>query len=344
MREKGCLDGGLQPPWDNLFNCNMEKDKRSDVMIKYLLKRFARSLLTLFIIICVVFILLRLMPMEGYFQNFEKLTEEQIQAGIINMGLDKPIWIQLKNFFLQLFRGDLGVSRIYRANVPITDIIATKIPISLILGGSSLLLSLLLGIPLGTLMARYKGKFWDKFGTAFIVFIQAVPAAVYYLFIQVFGHQLLGVSMLFDKHNLATWILPILSMSLGNIAYYSMWLRRYMVDESNKDYVRLAKAKGVSNKDIMMGHVFRNAFVPMIQYIPSSFLNTIIGSIYVESLYSVPGMGGLLVDVVKRQDNTMVQAIVIIFACVGILGLILGDFMMTLIDPRINFDKKGGAR
>jgi len=150
--------------------------------------------------------------------------------------------------------------------------------------------------------------------------------------------------MLFSKDNFSTWILPIVSLSLGNIAYYSKWLRRYMVDESNKDYVKLAIAKGVSSKDIMLKHIFRNAFVPMIQYLPSSFLNTIVGSIYVESLYSVPGMGGLLVDVVKRQDNTMVQAIVILFACVGILGLILGDILMTIIDPRISFSKKGGAR
>ena len=313
-------------------------------MIKYLAKRLARSVITLIIIISIVFILLRLMPIEGYFQNFDKLTKEQIRSGIVNMGLDKPVPIQLKNFFVQLLHGDLGVSRIYRANVPITKILATKIPISLTLGGISLMLSLVLGIPLGTMMARSKGKFWDKFGTAFIVFIQAVPAAVYYLFIQVFGHDFFGFSMLFNKDNFSTWILPIVSLSLGNIAYYSMWLRRYMVDESNKDYVKLAIAKGVSSKDIMLKHIFRNAFVPMIQYLPSSFLNTIVGSIYVESLYSVPGMGGLLVDVVKRQDNTMVQAIVILFACVGILGLILGDILMTIIDPRISFSKKGGAR
>ncbi len=313
-------------------------------MIKYLIKRLARSVITLFIIISIVFILLRLMPIEGYFQNYDKLTKEQIRAGIINMGLDKPVLMQLKNFFIRLLHGDLGVSRIYRANVPITEILSGKIPISLLLGGISLIISLLLGIPLGTLMARSKGKFWDKFGTAFIVFIQAVPAAVYYLFIQVFGHELLGVSMLFHKDNITTWMLPIISLSLGNTAYYAMWLRRYMVDENNKDYVKLAVAKGVPNNKIMIGHVFRNAFVPMIQYIPSSFLNTIVGSIYVESLYSVPGMGGLLVDVVKRQDNTMVQAIVILFACVGIFGLILGDILMTVLDPRISFNKKGGAR
>jgi ABC-type dipeptide/oligopeptide/nickel transport system permease component len=284
------------------------------------------------------------MPIEGYFQNFEKLTPAQIRAGIVNMGLDKPIWVQLRDFYIQLLHGNLGISRIYRANVPINDILSTKIPISLRLGGCSLLLSLLIGLPLGTMMAQGKGKFWDKFGTGFIVFIQAVPAAVYFLFIQVFGHEWLGTSMLFDRNDPATWILPVISMALPNIAYYAMWLRRYMVDESNKDYVKLAVAKGVSSKKIMMRHVLRNAFVPMIQYIPSSFLNTVVGSIYIESLYSIPGMGGLLVDVVKRQDNSMVQAIVIIFASVGILGLILGDILMTVIDPRISFRKKGGAR
>ena len=95
---------------------------------------------------------------------------------------------------------------------------------------------------------------------------------------------------------------------------------------------------------MMMRHVFRNAFVPMIQYIPSSILYTIGGSIYVESLYSIPGMGGLLVDVIGRQDNPMVQAIVIIYSCIGIVGLLLGDILMGVLDPRISFAKKEGAR
>ena len=132
--------------------------------------------------------------------------------------------------------------------------------------------------------------------------------------------------------------------SLGNVAFYAMWLRRYMVDESNKDYVRLALAKGVSESNIALRHIFRNAMVPLVQYIPSAFLNTVVGSIYIESLYSIPGMGGLLVTCVQRHDNTMVQGIVLLYACVGIIGLILGDLLMVLIDPRINFGKKEGGR
>ena len=165
-----------------------------------------------------------------------------------------------------------------------------------------------------------------------------------YLLIQLYGTKILGVSMLFNESRPSTWILPVLSLSIGNIAYYAMWLRRYMVDESNKDYVRFARAKGVNESKIVYRHILRNAIVPLAQYIPQSILLTIAGSIYVENLYSVPGMGGLLIQVIKMQDNTMVQALVLIYASVSILGLLVGDLVMALLDPRIMFTKKEGAR
>jgi len=313
-------------------------------MVKYSLKRLASSLITLCIIITVVFVLLRQMPIEGYFDNFEKADAATINAKLEKLGLNDPIPVQLFNFFGDLLHGDLGDSARYMPDADIAGIIAKKAPISIKLGVMSMALSLLMGIPLGTAMARSKGKFWDKMGTVYIVFINAVPSAVYYIFIQMYGTGALKIPMFFDEANFATWILPVISMSLGSTASYAMWLRRYMVDEMNKDYVRLARAKGVSDKKIMMKHVFRNAFVPMIQYIPTSLLYTISGSIYIESLYSIPGMGGLLVTVIERQDNPMVQAIVMIYSCIGIIGLLLGDMLMGLIDPRISFTKKEGAR
>lgn len=318
-------------------------------MAAYLAKRFLRSILTLFIILVVVFILVRQMPIEGYFPGIEKMTEAQIQNGLAQMGLDQPMPVQLYNFFKGLIlHGDLGVSRIYRTNEPVWSIIAPKLPVSIKLGCLSLIFSMLVGLPMGTIMAKYKDRFPDHLGTGFIVLIEAVPAAVYYLFIQFYGTSALGIHMTaMGPEDLAQpvyWILPVLCMSLGNIAYYAMWLRRYMVDESKKDYVMLARIKGASESKIMFRHVFRNAFVPMAQYIPTSFLNTIIGSIYVESLFGIPGMGGLLVDVVKKQDNTMVQGIVLLFACVGVIGLLLGDLMMVALDPRISLTKKGGDR
>jgi oligopeptide transport system permease protein len=313
-------------------------------LVKFIAKRLMAAVITLLIILSVVFILIRQMPVEGYFDNFDKLDQAMINVRLKQMGLLEPIHKQLLTFFGQLFRGDLGISARYSVGAPIGDIIARKAPISIKMGLLSMALSLTLGIPLGGLMARSKAKFWDKFGTVFIVLVNAVPAAVYYIFLQAFGSRALGISMLFDESNPVSWILPVFSMSLGSIAYYAMWLRRYMLDEMNKDYVKLARAKGVKNSTVTMRHVFRNAFVPMIQYIPSSLLFTISGSIYIESLYSIPGMGGLLVDVISRQDNPMVQALVMIYSCIGIVGMLLGDIMMVLIDPRISFAKKEGVR
>jgi len=314
---------------------------------KYLGKRFLRSFITLFIILTIVFILVRQMPIEGYFPNIEKMTEAQIAAGIEHLGLDQPIHVQLFNFFKGLItEGDLGTSHVYRNNVPVAEILAPKIPVSIKLGSMSLLVSLVVGLPMGTMMAKYKGKFFDNLGAGFIVLIQAVPAAVYYLIIQLYGTELFNIPTLVSENidNPVVWILPVFSMSLGNIAYYAMWLRRYMVDESKKDYVMLARIKGADEGRIMFRHIFRNAFVPLAQYLPTSFLNTVIGSIYIESIYSIPGMGGLLVDVIKKQDNAMVQAIVLLFACVGVIGLLLGDILMVVLDPRISFAKKGGDR
>ena len=221
------------------------------------------------------------------------------------------------------------------------------------LGLISLAIALSVGLPLGVIMARStrtRFKIGDRLGTVFIVLVQAMPSAVYHILIQFAGSQthigkdILGLPMLFDAANPRSYILPVISLAIGNIAYYAMWLRRYMVDEANKDYIRLARAKGVPSAKISFGHVFRNAFVPLVQYIPNSILFTLMGSLYVESLYSVPGMGGLLVTAIKRQDNTLVQALVLIYAVISILGLLFGDILMGIVDPRISFSKKEGAR
>ena len=322
-------------------------------MAKYIVKRVLRSLITMFIIITILFALLRLMPIEGYFENFDKMSETQIQVKLTSLGLMDPLPKQLLRFYNQLLHGDLGVSNVYRRGVAITEIIGEKIPVSIKLGLMSLCISLAVGLPLGILMARStrtKYKIGDRLGTVFIVIIQAVPSAVYHILIQFAGSQtyvgkeIFGLPMLFDESNPKSYILPVLSLSIGSIAYYAMWLRRYMVDESNKDYIRLARAKGVPGGAISRRHVFRNAFVPMVQYIPNSILFTLMGSLYVESLYYIPGMGGLLVTAIKRQDNTLVQALVLIYAVISILGLLFGDILMGIVDPRISFAKKEGSR
>jgi oligopeptide transport system permease protein len=314
-------------------------------MLKYLLKRLGQSVVTLFIVVTIVFSFMRLLPEEGYFgDSYDKMDFTQREAILTNLGLRDPLYKQLEHFYKGLVQGNLGVSITYRPKVPVTTILKPKIPYSLYFGLASLAVSLVLGISLGILMARSKNKFWDKIGNGYIVIINAVPAAVYYLFLQLYLSDILKLPILFNKSDPISWILPAFSMSLGTTASYAMWMRRYMVDELNKDYIKLARAKGMSNKEIMTKHVLRNAFVPMAQYLPASILYTIAGSIYIESLYSIPGMGGLLVDTIQRQDNTIVQALVLIYSSLGIISLFLGDILMAIFDPRIKLDKQGGTR
>ena len=312
--------------------------------MKYYAIRLLRSFLTLIIVVTIVFLLMRLMPIEGYFTNYDKLDEVQIEAKLENLGLLNPWYIQLKDFYGSLMKRDLGQSITYRPKVDITKILGDKLITSLHFGLVSLTISLVMGLSLGILMARYKGKFWDKFGTCYIVGANAIPAVIFYLLIQVYLTDLFKLPLLYDRIDAKSWILPILCLSLVNIAYYAMWIRRYMVDELNKDYVRLAKAKGLKNKDIMLKHVMRNAFVPMAQYLPASMLYTVSGSIYVESLFSIPGTGGLLVTAIQRQDNTLVQALVLLYSSIGIVGLMLGDILMAAFDPRIRLSHEGGSR
>lgn len=328
-------------------------------MVKYIAKRVARAAITLFIIITILFSLLRLMPIEGYFENYDKLSDAQIEVQLRSMGLKDPLPTQLGRFYRQLLQGDLGTSIRYRRGVSINEIIAEKIPVSIRLGLTSFVISLAAGLLLGIVMARSTRSRWkigDKLGTVFIVIVQAVPAAVYHILIQFAGSQgvinlhwlglgwELRLPMLFDAAAPKSYILPILSLSIGSTAYYAMWLRRYMVDEANKDYVKLARAKGVPGRQISRKHVFRNAMIPLVQYIPGSILSTLMGSLYVESLYSIPGMGGLLVTAIKMHDNTLVQALVLIYAVISILGLLFGDLLMAVVDPRISLTRKEGSR
>ncbi|MCI2049181.1 MAG: ABC transporter permease [Lachnospiraceae bacterium] len=316
-------------------------------MAKYIVKRVLHSMITLCIVIFIVLALLRQMPIEGYFSNFDKVSKAQIAVTLKKLGLQDPLFVQVGHYMLQLLHGNFGRSIKYREGYSIAKIIAQKAPISIEIGLISVGLALLVGLPLGIAMAnsvKTKWKFWDRFGTVLIVIVEAVPSAVYHLLIQLYGSELFGVSMLFSRDDITTWLLPIFSLSLGNIVYYAMWLRRFMVDESNKDYIRLARAKGVPSKQISRSHVFRNAIVPLVQYIPNSILFTLMGSLYVESLYSIPGMGGLLVQAIKIQDNTLVEALVVLYSIISVAGLLLGDLLMAVFDPRISFTGKEGSR
>ena len=330
------------------------------MMAKYLLKRILESCVTILLIVCVVFLLMRLMPVDYFFTEDElmKLTPQQRLDRLDAAGmLDHP-FIQLGRFLKGLFTEfDLGISRRIQTGKPVLTVIGSKFGISMRLGLIALGLALITGVPMGIMQARFKDGLIDGVGQAFTIFINSVPALVSYSLVLVFGARLLGLPstysarkawkfMMFGqqfKFNYST-LLPIFCLALSSIASYMMWMRRYMVDELNKDYIRLAKLKGLSTTRVMFTHVLKNAFLPLAQYLPYSVLLAVGGSILVERFFSVPGLGPLLTDAISRYDVNVVQAIVMLYATLGILGLFLGDLLMTLLDPRIKLTGKEETR
>lgn len=314
-------------------------------IIKYIMGRLGRSLISLFLVIVLVFMLMRLMPVETYFgDRADKMDDLTKQAVLMKYGLDKPVLVQLWNYLVDLAHLDFGTSITYFAGKSVWTVIGPKIMPSFRLGILSLAVSLTLGIALGLLMVRRYNKLADTLGNIYIMIIQALPSMVILLFLQYFGTKVLHISMLWKVNSAITYILPVISMSLGGIASNAMWIRRYMMDQINSDYVKLARAKGLSEKKIMSKHVLRNAFAPFAQVLPSSLIFTISGSLYVESLYSIPGMGGLLIKAIQAQDNPLVQTLVLFYAVLSVVGLLLGDLAMMVCDPRITLTKKGGGR
>lgn len=230
----------------------------------------------------------------------------------------------------------------------VTDIIKDKMGISLTIGLISLAFSLVLGVVFGVLQAQFKNGIVDHIGTGYTVLVNAVPRLVIYTLIMVLGSKLLNVPMQYDANaGPDSWrsaILPVFCLSIGSIAGYMLWTRRYMVDELNKDYIRLARLKGLPEHKVLFRHVLKNAFVPLAQYLPYSILLTVGGSLLVEKFFGIPGMGPMLTNSIAKLDLPLVQGIVMLYASLGIIGVFLGDLLMTLIDPRIKLTGKEGVR
>ena len=311
-------------------------------MTKYILKRLLRSLVTIAIVFVVVFMLLRFMPLNGYFPDeMIKETDEQTRMAYLrNLGLlDHPI-IQLGRFVKNLFKGDLGRSITVYPKVPITTLLAEKIPVTAFLGFWSMLLGIVAGLAMGLMMVRFRDRAGDTIGNGYIMIIRAVPSLLYLFFIQVQISKWFKLPMVYYDNKPLSWILPIVSLALSSIAWYALWLRRFMVDEENQDYVKFATVKGLSKSAVLKKHIFRNAIIPLSAYLPADLLNIISGSLVIETLYAIPGTGGLLTTAIKQQDNNLVQILVLMYAIMSILGVFLGDILLTFVDPRIKLTEE----
>ncbi|MCQ2421449.1 MAG: ABC transporter permease [Lachnospiraceae bacterium] len=221
----------------------------------------------------------------------------------------------------------------------------SKVGYSFLIGILATILAYLLGLPLGIWMALRKDKLVDKLGTAYNIFILAVPSLAYIFMFKAIGTSVFHLPRIFDldqtgKTKILMFILPIISLALPSIASLMKWLRRYMVDQMNSDYVKFARSGGLSEGEIFRKHILKNAMIPIIHGIPSSILGALTGAIITERVYSVPGAGNLLTDAINHYDNGVIVGLTLFYATLTVVGLLLGDLLMAAADPRISFDTK----
>ena len=227
-------------------------------------------------------------------------------------------------------------------NVTTTKSGFSKMGYSFVIGIIATTAAYVLGLPLGVLMARKKDKFVDKLGTFYIVFISAVPSLAYIFLFKAVGGSVFGLPTTFEMQNVNTlmYVLPIVSLALPSVANLMKWMRRYMIDQMNSDYVKFARSGGLTEGEIFTKHIMKNAAIPIIHGIPGSVLGALTGAIITERVYVVPGAGNLLTTAINQYDNGVIVGVALFYAILSVVSIIAGDILMSMVDPRISFATK----
>ncbi|MBD5162302.1 MAG: ABC transporter permease [Oscillibacter sp.] len=213
---------------------------------------------------------------------------------------------------------------------------------SFVIGIISVIMAYVLGLPIGLLMSRYKEGLLDKIGTMYIIFIIATPSLAYIFMFRAIGGAVFGLPTLFDMEsgNKLMYVLPIVSLALPSIANLMKWMRRYMIDQMNSDYVKFARSGGLTETEIFAKHIWKNAMIPITHGIPASVIGAMTGAIITERLYLVPGAGNLLTTAINRYDNAVIVGVTFFYAVLSVVSIVLGDVLMATVDPRISFTDK----
>ncbi len=217
----------------------------------------------------------------------------------------------------------------------------SKMGYSFCIGICSVILAYGLGIPIGIMMSRKKDKLIDKIGTVYIIFIIAVPSLAYIFLFKAIGGSF-GLPTTFDMESRSKlmYVLPIISLALPSVANLMKWMRRYMIDQMNSDYVKFARSGGLTEGEIFTKHILKNAAIPIIHGVPGAVLGAMTGAIITERVYVVPGAGNLLTNAINRYDNGVIVGVTLFYATLTVISIILGDILMSMVDPRISFTTK----
>lgn len=308
-------------------------------MGKYVLKRIIYALITILVLLALTFIMMHMLPSDP-FSTGKAMSESTKQALREFYELDKPLVEQFIIYIQNAITGDLGISIKY--NRPVIDIIMESFPVSFQLGMFSLIFAVIAGIALGAIAAIRRGKTADTVAMTLSVIGVSIPnfivAAIFQYFLALKLNQLLGTQIfaITGWGNLNQIILPALALSFSSLATVSRLMRTSMLDVLSSDYIKTAKAKGLSERQILWKHALRNAIMPVITVLGPIAAAVLTGGFVVENVFSIPGMGKFFVLAIKEADYTLIAGTTLFYGAFLIIAILIVDLLYGVIDPRIN--------
>ncbi len=307
--------------------------------IRYIGKRLAISAVTMLIIVFVLFLMIKLMPGTPF--NDEKLTETQKAMIYHQYGLDKPLIQQFFIYLGKLLQGDFGISYGIQRNADVADLVNPRIPISFSLGIGAVIIGTIIGIILGIVAALNRNTFWDTFATILSVLGVSIPSFVFCLLLLIlFGIKIPVFPILYNSSEpLRSGIIPMIALSMSVIANVARFTRSEMIEVLGSEYMLLAQAKGLSRRYLIWHHALRNSLIPVITILGPIIVALMTGSMVVEKICAIPGLGSLLVKAIETRDYNVILAIAFIYSLLYIAIMLVIDVLYGIIDPRIRLGK-----
>ena len=302
-------------------------------MPKYILKRAIMSLITAFLVATLTFFVMNMVP-GGPFLS-EKAVTPQAQAAMeAKYGLDKPLFQQYTTYMTGILKGDFGLS-IKKRGRTVSQIIGTKFPVSAKVGGLALILAVCTGIPLGAVAAFNRGKFIDNLLVVLSTAGIAIPSFLSStILIYIFTTKLKWLPSLGLK-DAQSYIMPVVALALYPTFYMARLMRSSMLDVMGQDYMRTAKAKGVTTFKAIFKHALRNAILPVITYLGPLLAALMTGSFIIEKIFNIPGLGSEFVSSIPSRDYPMIMGTTIFLAVFIIIMNLFVDIAYAIVDPRI---------
>ncbi|PTH16069.1 peptide ABC transporter permease [Staphylococcus agnetis] len=308
-------------------------------MLRYTLKRLLYMVISLFIIISITFFLMKLMPGSPF--NDEKLSEEQKTMLNEKYGLNDPLPIQYGNYMANVVKGDFGNSFQYD-NQPVWDLIKPRLVPSFQMGLFSMIIGVIVGLLLGVIAATRQNTWVDYLATFISVIAISVPSFVLGVLLQyVFAVRLQWFPVA-GWEGISTAILPSLALSAVVVATVARYIRAEMIEVLSSDYILLARAKGNSTQRVLFGHALRNALIPVITILVPMLASILTGTLTIENIFGVPGLGDQFVRAITTNDFSVIMAITLLFSTLFIVSIFIVDILYGLIDPRIRL--QGGKK